>query len=72
MKKENHGRSKHCNGFKEQPLPSEERFPSYLAVLEHVSNTRTVITLECPIKGKATNYLALQKYTNKMNDFLIE
>lgn len=65
------GRSKHCNGFKEQPLPCE-RFPSYLAVPEHVSNTTTVITLECPIKGKAANYLALQEYTNKMNDFLIE
>lgn len=71
MKKKT-GRSKHCNGFKDQPLPSEESFLSYLAVPEHVSNTTTVITLECPIKGKATNYLALQKYTNKMNYFLIK
>lgn len=45
---------------------------SYLAVPEHVSNTTTIITLECPIKRKSANYLTLQKYTNKMNDFLIK
>lgn len=62
-------RFKHSNGFKDESLCSEEKIPSYLAVLEHVSNTTAIITLECPIKGRLTNYLTLQKYTNKRNDF---